>query len=77
MFLSATAMEEPLNRALAYSSALELIGFGLNRIGDGHGQAVLAIAEAMTADLAAIQTAWRQIMASASARRSSNRRPRA
>ncbi len=70
-------MEEPLSRAVAYSGALELIGFGLNRIGDDHGQAVLAIAEALTADLAAVQKAWRQIMTSSSARRSPKRRRRA
>lgn len=77
MFLLVNAMEEPLNRAIAYGEALELIGFGLNRIGDDHGQAVLAIAEAITADLAAVQKTWRQIMANSSARRSPKRRPRA
>jgi hypothetical protein len=70
-------MEEPLSRAIAYSGALELVGFGLNRIGDDHGQVVLAIAEAMTADLAAVQKSWRQTMASSSASRSPKRRPRA
>jgi hypothetical protein len=73
-------MEEPLSRALAYASALELVGFGLNRIGDDHGQAVLAVAEAMTVDLEAVQTAWRQIMAASSRapfRRGPKRRPRA
>jgi hypothetical protein len=61
VFLCTNAMEEPLSRAIAYNGALELVGFGLCRIGDDHGQAVLAIAEAMTADLAAVQKAWRQI----------------
>ena len=72
-------MEEPLSRALAYSRALELIGFGLNRIGDDHGQAVLTIAEAMTAELAKVQKSWRQVFAAsahAPARRSSKRRPK-
>ncbi len=78
VFSLACEMEEPLSRALAYSGALELIGFGLNRTGDDHGQAVLAIAEAMTADLEAVQKAWRQIMAAgSSARRRSKRRPKA
>jgi hypothetical protein len=78
VFLCTNAMEEPLSRAIAYNGALELVGFGLCRIGDDHGQAVLAIAEAMTADLAAVQKAWRQIMvAGPSARRRPKRRPRA
>lgn len=79
-FLCATAMEEPLSRAVAYSAALELIGFGLNLIGDDHGPAVLAVAEALTAELAAVQKSWRQIVAASSrapARRSTKRRRRA
>jgi len=73
-------LEEPLNRALAYSGALELIGFGLNRIGDDNGQAVLAIAEALTVELASVQKSWRQIVAASTGardRRSTKRRPKA
>jgi hypothetical protein len=71
--MEAATMEEPLNRALAYSGALELIGFGLNRIGDDHGQAVLALAETMTLELVAVQKTWRHIFA-ASSRRPNKRR---
>ena len=71
--MSANAMEEPLARAMAYCSALELIGFGLNRIGDDHGQAVIALAETLSADLVMVQKSWRQMVGSP-ARRSANRR---
>lgn len=71
----AVAMEEPLSRAISYGYALELIGFGLKRIDDDHGQAVLAIAETMAAELVAVQKSWRQIMATGSgARKTFNRR---
>jgi hypothetical protein len=79
MVLVATAMEEPLDRALAYSGALDLIGFGLNRIGDDHGRAVLAIAEVMTLELVMLQKSWRQMMAACARRptgRSARRRSR-
>ena len=62
----AVAMEEPLCRAISYGGALELIGFGLNLVGNDHGQAVLAIAEAMVAELVAVEKSWRQIMATGS-----------
>jgi len=71
-------MEEPLNRVIAYGTVLELIGYGLNRIGDDHGQAVLAIAETMLADLEAVKKSWRKIMATGSlARRNTRGRPKA
>jgi hypothetical protein len=77
-FLLADAMEEPLSRAISYAGALELIGFGLCRIGDDHGQAVLAIAETISADLAVAQKIWRQIMATSSdAQKRANRRTKA
>ena len=72
----ANAMELPLTRAVAYAGALELIGFGLSRIGDDHGQAVIVLAEAMTADLAAVQKVWRQ-MVRTPPRERANRRTKA
>lgn len=75
-FHLADEIEEPLARAVSYAGALELIGFGLCRIGDEHGQAVIALAEAMTADLAAVQKVWRQ-MVRTPARRRANRRTKA
>jgi hypothetical protein len=71
-------MEEPLSRAISYGGALELIGFGLKQIDENHGQAVLAIAEVMAAELVAVQKSWRQIMVTSSgARRTSKRRSQA
>jgi hypothetical protein len=70
-------MEVPLNRVIAYGTVLELIGYGLNRIGDDHGQAVLAIAETMLADLEVVKKVWRKIMATDSlARRNTRGRPK-
>jgi hypothetical protein len=75
-FLLANAMEEPLARAVSYVGALELIGYGLCRIGDEHGQSVIALAEVMSADLGAVQKSWRQMVGSP-ARRRDNRRTKA
>lgn len=62
-FLQAADMEEPLSRAISYGDALVLLGYGLRQIDADHSRAVIAIAEAITADLAAVQNSWRQIMA--------------
>jgi len=70
----AVAMEEPLSRAISYGGALELIGFGLKRIDDNHGQAVLAIAEAMVEELVAVEKSWRQIMATGSGVKKASKR---
>lgn len=56
-------MEEPLERALSFCSALELMGLGLNRIDSDHGSAVLAQAETMKVDLLKVQSMWRQLLA--------------
>jgi hypothetical protein len=69
-------MEEPLARAVSYVGALELIGYGLCRIGDEHGMSVIALAEAMSADLGAVQKSWRQIVRTP-ARRRANRSTKA
>jgi hypothetical protein len=57
VFMLACNMEEPLDQALAFARALDLMSFGLNSIADDHGPALLAIAEAMTGQLTAARTA--------------------
>ena len=64
-------LEEPLDQALAFTNALNLMGYGLNSIGDDHGPALLAVAEAMTGQLTTAKKTWRQIVAA------SRREPRA
>jgi hypothetical protein len=73
VFALACDMEEPLDQALAFANALDLMGFGLNSIGDDHGPALLAIAEALTGQLTAAKKPWWQIMA-ASRHRAPSRR---
>lgn len=75
-FLLASDMEEPLNHAISYGDALMLMGYGLSRIDADHGRAVIAIAEAITTDLAAVQNSWRQIMAASTHRQRARARHR-
>ena len=57
------AMEEPLDRAIAYGAALALMGYGLNRIGDDHGDAILATAETLLRDLETAKSLWQKALA--------------
>jgi len=63
IFSLACDMEKPLDQALAFASALDLIGFGLRTIADDHAPALLAVAEAMTAQITTTKETWRQLMA--------------
>jgi len=76
VFKLACDLEEPLDQALAFASALDLMGYGLNGIGDDHGPALLAIAEALTGQLTTAKMSWRQIMAASRRRAPSRRTPR-
>jgi hypothetical protein len=76
-FLQTANMEEPLSRAISYGDALVLMGYGLNQIDADHGRAIVEIAEAIAADLVAVQNSWRQMMtANARSRKAPVRRHR-
>ncbi len=63
IFSLACDMEEPLDQALAFARALDVMGFGLNSIADDHGPSFVTIAEALTDRLNAAKKTWRQIVA--------------
>jgi hypothetical protein len=69
-------MEEPLDQALAFARALDLMGFGLNSIADDHGPALLAIAEVLTGQLTTAKKKWREIVAASGPRATSRRTSR-
>lgn len=62
-------LEEPLDLALAFTRALDLMGYGLNGIGDDHGSSLLAVAEALTGQITTAKKTWRRLLAA------SRRRP--
>ncbi|MGD0866948.1 MAG: hypothetical protein ABSA49_15475 [Rhizomicrobium sp.] len=62
IFLLACEMEEPLDSALAFAQALDLMGMGLRNIRDDHGLPLLAVAGTITEQLRAAKTAWRKII---------------
>jgi hypothetical protein len=69
IFLLACEMEEPLDSALAFAQALDLMGLGLRSIRDDHGLPLLAIAGTITEQLHAAKTAWRKIVVATGGRR--------
>jgi hypothetical protein len=69
IFLLACEMEEPLDAALAFAEALDLMGMGLQSIRDDHGLPLLAVAGAIAAQLHAAKTAWHKIVAATGGRR--------
>lgn len=63
MFMLVAEMEEPLDRALAFVRAIDLMGLGLSGIADDHATAVIAIAQTLTDEITAAKNIWRQLMA--------------
>jgi hypothetical protein len=62
IFTLVSDLEDPRDQALAFAHAFALMGFGLRNVGDDYGPSFLAIAEAMTGQLTAAKSTWRQIM---------------
>ena len=63
LFEAVSEMEEPLKAATDLTQALLLIGFGLESVGDKDAsQPVLAVAEALSENLATVQTCRRNVL---------------
>ena len=60
---SVVALEYPLNQAFALTQALMLVGLGMRAIDIDHGQAVIALAEALSSELTTARSQWRQAIA--------------
>ena len=60
IFVLASEMEEPLDQAMAFTGALDLMGFGLRGVNYDFGRSFLAVVETLTYQLEAAKTAWRR-----------------